>query len=242
MRSSASTRAGSVPPHIGADLSANGRSPISPASAAEGRRGEWYKHNGDWQPCDELFGEGGLQGILDEIKSRGMLPGVWLEIETADASSDFAKAHPEALLTRHGHPIGRGQCFVDFRQQVVRDHLMKVFDDLYNMGVRFIKNDYNHSTGIGIDPLNGEDKSMAEALRDHTEAFYAFVDEVIDMYLAEGLTFGETDLDEDEFIEVERIPLDELVDRICRGEVPDSKTQACVLRAKFEKLRRAGEV
>ncbi len=144
-----------------------------------GKRGEWYKHNGDWQPCDELFGEGGLQGILDEISSRGMLPGVWLEIETADAASDFAKAHPEALLTRHGHPIGKGQCFVDFRQPVVRDHLMGVFDNLYSMGVRFIKNDYNHSTGIGIDPLNGEDESMAEALRGHTEAFYAFVDEVI---------------------------------------------------------------
>jgi ADP-ribose pyrophosphatase len=70
----------------------------------------------------------------------------------------------------------------------------------------------------------------------------ALIDEVIHMYMAEGLTFGETDLDEDEFIEVERIPLDELVDRICHGEVPDSKTQACVLRAKFEKLRRAGEV
>ena len=144
-----------------------------------GKRGEWYKHNGDWQPYDELFGEGGLQGILNEIKSRGMLPGVWLEIETADAESDFAKTHPEALLTRHGHPIGRGQCFVDFRQKVVRDHLMQVFDDLYRMGVRFIKNDYNHSTGIGIDPMEGADESMAEALRGHTEAFYAFVDEVI---------------------------------------------------------------
>lgn len=144
-----------------------------------GKRGEWYKHNGDWQPYDELFGEGGLQGILNEISSRGMLPGVWLEIETADAASDFAQAHPEALLTRHGHPIGRGQCFVDFRQPVVRDHLMGVFDNLYSMGVRFIKNDYNHSTGIGIDPLNGADESMAEALRGHTEAFYAFVDEVI---------------------------------------------------------------
>ena len=144
-----------------------------------GKRGEWYKHNGDWQPCDELFGEGGLQGILAEIKKRGMLPGVWLEIETADAASDFAQAHPEALLTRHGHPIGKGQCFVDFRQPVVRDHLMQVFDHLYGMGVRFIKNDYNHSTGIGIDPLNGEDASMAEALRGHTEAFYRFIDEVI---------------------------------------------------------------
>ena len=68
---------------------------------------------------------------------------------------------------------------MDFRQPVVRDHLMEVFDNLYSMGVRFIKNDYNHSTGIGIDPLNGADESMAEALRGHTEAFYAFVDEVI---------------------------------------------------------------
>ena len=144
-----------------------------------GKRGEWYKHNGDWQPYDELFGEGGLQGILDEIKSHGMLPGVWLELETADASSDFAQAHPEALLTRHGRPIGRGQCFVDFRKQVVRDHLMKVFDDLYAMGVRFVKNDYNHSTGIGVDPLEGQDISMAEALREHTEAFYSFIDDVI---------------------------------------------------------------
>lgn len=144
-----------------------------------GKRGEWYMHNGDWQPYDALFGEGGLQGILDDIALHGMLPGVWLEIETADASSDFAKAHPEALLTRHGNPIGRGQCFVDFRKPVVREHLMKVFDNLYDMGVRFIKNDYNHNTGIGVDPLNETDESMAEALRDHTKAFYAFVDEVI---------------------------------------------------------------
>ena len=144
-----------------------------------GKRGEWYKHNGDWQPYDELFGEGGLQGVLNEMTARGMLPGVWLELETADASSDFAKAHPEALLTRHGRPIGRGQCFVDFRKQIVRDHLMQVFDDLYDMGVRFVKNDYNHSTGIGVDPLEGQNISMAEALREHTKAFYAFIDEVI---------------------------------------------------------------
>ena len=59
----------------------------------------------------------------------------------------------------------------------------------------------------------------------------ALIDEVIHMYLAEQLTFGETDFDEDEFIEPIRIPLDELVESICRGEVPDSKTQAAVLRA-----------
>ena len=58
----------------------------------------------------------------------------------------------------------------------------------------------------------------------------AFVDEDIDMYLAEGLTFGECDLDEDEFLDVVRIPLEELVDMILAGQVPDAKTQAAVLK------------
>ena len=144
-----------------------------------GKRGEWYLHNGDWQPFDELFGEGGLAGILDEITARGMLPGVWLELETVDRRSDFAMSHPEALLTRHGHPIGHDQCFMDFRNPTVREHLMGVFDNLYALGVRFVKNDYNHNTGLGIDSVDGQDASMAEALRGHTEAFYTFIDQVI---------------------------------------------------------------
>ncbi|MBQ9783039.1 MAG: NUDIX hydrolase [Clostridia bacterium] len=59
----------------------------------------------------------------------------------------------------------------------------------------------------------------------------AILDERIHMYLAEELTFGETDPDEDEFIETVRIPLEDLVDMILRGEVADGKTQVAVLRA-----------
>ena len=58
----------------------------------------------------------------------------------------------------------------------------------------------------------------------------AFVDEVIDMYLAEELTFGQTQPDEDEFLDVVLIPLEELVHMILDGQVPDAKTQAAVLR------------
>ena len=59
----------------------------------------------------------------------------------------------------------------------------------------------------------------------------AILDECIHMYMAEELTFGDTDPDEDEFIETVRIPLDELVDMVMRGEVPDAKTQVAALRA-----------
>ena len=59
----------------------------------------------------------------------------------------------------------------------------------------------------------------------------AILDERIHMYLAQDLTFGETDTDEDEFIETVRVPLSELVDSILRGEIADGKTQVAVLRA-----------
>ena len=59
----------------------------------------------------------------------------------------------------------------------------------------------------------------------------AYTTEKIWMYMAEGLSFGETSPDEDEFIEVVRMPLDELTEMICRGDIPDIKTQAAALRA-----------
>ena len=59
----------------------------------------------------------------------------------------------------------------------------------------------------------------------------AILSEVIHLYLAEGLTFGERELDEDEFLEVERIPLDTLYAMVLRGEIEDGKTQTAILRA-----------
>lgn len=59
----------------------------------------------------------------------------------------------------------------------------------------------------------------------------ALIGEHIEMYLAEDLTFGETDPDDDEFLEICKIPLSEMVQMVLRGEIPDGKTQVAVLRA-----------
>ena len=58
----------------------------------------------------------------------------------------------------------------------------------------------------------------------------AYSSEVIHMFLARKLTFGERELDEDEFLNVFRMPLRELVDKILAGQIPDAKTQAAALR------------
>ena len=59
----------------------------------------------------------------------------------------------------------------------------------------------------------------------------AIMGEKIGMFLARGLSFGEDHLDEDEFLEVVRMPLKDAVDMVMRGEVPDGKTQCALLRA-----------
>ena len=61
----------------------------------------------------------------------------------------------------------------------------------------------------------------------------ALLDERIHMYFAEDLSFGQTDPDDDEFVETVRIPLSELVDMVMRGEIPDLKTQAAVMRVAY---------
>ena len=60
----------------------------------------------------------------------------------------------------------------------------------------------------------------------------AYDTEVIHIYLARGLHSGEQKLDEDEFLDVEKIPLDKAVEMVMNNEIADAKTQIALLKAK----------
>ena len=60
----------------------------------------------------------------------------------------------------------------------------------------------------------------------------ALLNEVVHIYMAEDITFGESRLDEGEFLEVEYFTLDELYAMVMRGEITDSKTQIAILKAR----------
>lgn len=68
----------------------------------------------------------------------------------------------------------------------------------------------------------------------------AILDEVIGLYLAEDLVPGDTHPDEDEFLAPVGIPLEQLVDDVMAGRIPDAKTQLAVMRI-AELLRRRKE-
>ena len=60
-----------------------------------------------------------------------------------------------------------------------------------------------------------------------------YCDEVIYLYLAKGLTFGEARPDEDEFLQVERIPLATAVQMVLNNEIVDAKTQVAILKTDY---------
>ena len=93
------------------------------------------------------------------------------------------------------------------------------------------------------DPLEAAKRELREETGffaeswQHLGEFYpaaAYSDERIHMYLATGLHKGEQELDDDEFLDVELVPLEKLVEMVMAGEIPDAKTQIAVLKA--EKL------
>ncbi len=58
-----------------------------------------------------------------------------------------------------------------------------------------------------------------------------YCSEKIYMYLATGLSFGDGNPDDGEFLQVIKIPLREAVDKIMQGEISDGKTVAAILKA-----------
>ncbi len=59
-----------------------------------------------------------------------------------------------------------------------------------------------------------------------------FCDEDLRMYLATGLNQGETDPDEDEFVYVEKIHIDKLVEMIMNNQISDGKTIASIFKVR----------
>jgi len=134
---------------------------------------------GDYTPCDHLFGDGGLEGIIKMISDYGMIPGLWFEFEAAGAGSAAARLNPDTMYKRNGKVISADRGFFDLTNPEIREHLFNEVDRVYKMGVRYIKNDYNYSTGIGVGSPTA-DYNANERIRD--KAICDFIDELYVRY------------------------------------------------------------
>lgn len=103
--------------------------------------------------------------------------------------------------------------------------------------------------GADEDPLVCGKRELKEETGAEAEIFIplgklypspGYCGEVIWMFAATDLRYGEQHPDDDEFLSVEKIPLEKAVQMILSGEITDAKTQAAVLKLKLLKDR--GEI
>lgn len=137
--------------------------------------GEGRGAHGDYIPNDEKFGKYTLGSIVGLIKENKMIPGLWFEFEASNAEAFCVKLHDNTVLNRYGKTISEPRGFYNLTDEAVREHILNAVDNAYDMGVRYIKNDYNQSTGIGFG-VHGEE--FNENNRKNCEAVYSFIDEI----------------------------------------------------------------
>lgn len=143
--------------------------------------GHWWNNVGEWLPSYERF-PNGLEEVMDYIRSKGMIPGVWLEIEVMGICCPKAeKVNPDWFFTRHGKKVhDRSRYQLDFRNPEVVAHANEVIDRLvrdYHVG--YIKMDYNIEPGIGTE-INAD--SIGEGLLGHERAYLAWLDSVFERH------------------------------------------------------------
>ncbi|MBQ8658602.1 MAG: alpha-galactosidase [Clostridia bacterium] len=139
----------------------------------------WQTEQGLWFPDDKKFSDGGVQGILDRIRSKGMKAGVWFEFEMTPVKLKDLLGADDLFLFRDGSLVAPWRPLGNFRSQALLKYLNERVDALYAMGVRFIKNDHNNNESVGT-TIYGE--SAGEGLEKNAAAFLAFIDGLRERY------------------------------------------------------------
>ena len=141
----------------------------------------WYGHGdawpqsvGDWDVNPERL-PGGLKEAADYIRSKGMIPGLWFELESVGPTSSHYNDR-EHLVKRDGLPLTvGGRRFWDMEDPWVVDYLTeKVIGQLKAGGFGYIKVDYNETMGMGVD----SGYSLGDGLQRKVEASRRFFQKI----------------------------------------------------------------
>lgn len=144
-------------------------------------QGQWWDEVGEWLPSAERFPEG-LPAVLDYIRGKGMVPGLWLELEVMGIRSPkLADADDSWFFMRHGQRVkDRSRYQLDYRNPQVRAYADEVIARLVEeYGVGYIKMDYNINAGIGTET---DSCSYGDGLLGHNRAYLEWLDGVFERY------------------------------------------------------------
>ncbi len=144
-------------------------------------KGNWWDNVGEWKESRERF-PGGLKEVMDAVRAKGMIPGVWLELEVMGINCPLGpQCEDDWFFMRHGKRVcDRSRWQLDFRNPKVIEHANQVIDRLvqeYHVG--YIKMDYNIEPGIGTDH-NAD--SVGDGMLGHQRAYLKWLDGIFAKY------------------------------------------------------------
>lgn len=143
--------------------------------------GYWWDGVGEWLPSEERFPEG-IKYVLDYIRGKGLIPGLWLELEVIGVNSPkLAETDDSWFFMRHGKRVkDRSRYQLDYRNPKVVAHANEVIRRLVeDYGVGYIKMDYNINAGIGTET---DADSYGDGLLQHNRAYLQWLDGIFARY------------------------------------------------------------
>lgn len=143
--------------------------------------GEWWDDVGLWEPSTKRF-PSGFTTLLDKIRGKGLIPGLWVEPEVVGVRSVMAERLPkDAFFHERGHRVvEKGRYQLDYRHPETRAWMDKVMHNLVvNLGAGFFKFDYNIEVVQGTD-VNGKSPGVAQL--EHQRAYLDWVRNLLDRY------------------------------------------------------------
>jgi alpha-galactosidase len=129
--------------------------------------GDWYA--GAWLPND-------LAPVREYARKKGLLFGLWVEIEGAGAASKLKRQHPDWITTRNGKPVGGGRQ-LDFSNPAVAAWAeSEIIRIIQKYDLDMFRIDYNTTVEEGGNRVR--DGFLENTQWRHVEALYSIFDHV----------------------------------------------------------------
>jgi alpha-galactosidase len=106
----------------------------------------WSLGTGEWTAPNPRFGS--LPDAVSAILDSGRRAGIWVAPFSVGASSSVAREHPDWVLGDAGRNWGDGMRGLDLTHPGVREYLTRVFSDIRDLGVDYVKLDFLYSGAL----------------------------------------------------------------------------------------------
>jgi alpha-galactosidase len=134
----------------------------------------WAQNVGDWYPGAWLPND--LMSVREYARKKGLLFGLWVEIESIGSASKLRQQHPDWVLTRNSEPVGKGRQLDFANPAVVAWAESEMVRIIQKYDLDMFRLDYNTTVEEGGNRMH--DGFLENTQWRHVEALYEIFDHV----------------------------------------------------------------